>query len=73
MKYQNKFKFKQFKPYIPHGLDKKLLDQRLMKHKEFNKYMKIKLNQLEFRSNKVQIYYKELFEEIDENEGSELP
>jgi hypothetical protein len=44
-----------------------------MKHKEFNKYMKIKLNQLEFRSNKVQIYYKELFEEIDENEGNELP
>jgi len=35
--------------------------------------MKIKLNQLEFRSNKVQIYYKELFEEIDENEGNELP
>jgi hypothetical protein len=53
MKYQNKFKFKQFKPYIPHGLDKRLLDQRLLKHKEFNKYMKIKLNQLEFRSNKV--------------------
>jgi len=44
-----------------------------MKHKEFNKYMKVKLNQLEFRSNKVQIYYKELFEEIDENEGNELP
>ena len=52
---KNRFNLKvsEYNPYIPHGVEKRLLDQRLEKHKEFNKYMKVRLNQIEYQTNKV--------------------